>query len=115
MDQTCKPPGRAAPGVGRSLLICDGNDHPTKPSALENQALKGKVCPIALATQCRLTSDLLAEAIEIAASYAINILSAIRLADDEAILAEFRQFDAAVRTARCCAKELQNLQAGRLQ
>jgi Bifunctional DNA primase/polymerase, N-terminal len=37
MDQTYKPPGRAAPGAGRSLLA--GNDHPTKTIALEKQAL----------------------------------------------------------------------------
>jgi len=99
-----RPRGGADRAQELSLLGCrDGSTRKISPS--KNQA----PCPIILSSQCRLTADLLGEAIEFAIVYGVAILAAVREADDEAIVASFRRFDAAARTARQCAEELRSL------
>jgi hypothetical protein len=60
---------------------------------LEPQAPQHSACQIVLASQCKMTSDLLADAIEIANAYGLGILRAVRERDDGAILENFRCFD----------------------
>ena len=95
-----------AAGLTNSSLLAglDGSNHKLPPP--KNQAHEQAACPIAIAAICRLTAGLISEAVEIAMGFGINILAAAREDDDEAILRQFRGFDAAARTARQCAEEL---------
>jgi hypothetical protein len=105
ISETPARAGDAATGAGRSLLE-DRNVQENSQWVLKSQAQNRPASPIIIASHCRLTSDLLAESVEIAMSYGVAILAAAREADDGAILAQFKGFDAATRTARRCAEEL---------
>jgi hypothetical protein len=89
MSQTCEGPacdGDAGTGAGCSLQ--DGrNKSENSQSVSSRQAQNRPPSPIILASQCRLTADLLAESVEIAISYGVAILVAAREADDAAICA----------------------------
>jgi hypothetical protein len=111
VDLTYKPPELGTPGVGDSLLVSDDNGHSIRPTSLRAQELD-RVCPITAGINCRLTADLLAESIEIAIHSGLNILSASRADDDDAIIHYFRTFDVAARTARKCAEELRSYRRG---
>jgi hypothetical protein len=69
------------------------------------------LCPIVSGCRARLLADLLAESVEIAIAYGTGILRAVREADDESAIEQFRDFDAAARCARKCATELRSLLA----
>jgi hypothetical protein len=100
--KTQRPPGEA--GAANEVLL--GRNAFSSVPAPKTQVKRAEACPILLASQCRMTADLLAESTEIAISYGVAILAAVREADDDAILARFKGFDAAARTARACAEEL---------
>jgi hypothetical protein len=82
-------------------------------SALPASADFGVDIP-ALAFAARVRRDLLAESVEILIAEAAPLLGAIRLADDEATVAQFRRVDLAFRTAKACALEIRDTIGGAL-
>jgi hypothetical protein len=105
MAQTNQTPA-GGPGLGNSI---SSNSHTNTLTPARPQAQIRVADPIILASQARMTAELLAESLEIAIGFAVAALTAVHEADDEAIIASFRGFDAAARTARRCAEELRSL------
>jgi hypothetical protein len=111
MTQTNAAPARggSAETGARCSLVATQNSSKNSPQAGRPQALNWPTNPIILASQMRMRADPLAEAIEFALTYGVAVLSAVREGDDDAIIASYRGFDAAARTARQCATELRDL------
>lgn len=74
--------------------------------ATKKQVQLDPAAAVIVAAWSGIALDLLAESVELAIGYGVNILAAIRAGDDAAVLAEFRGFDASARTARHCAERL---------
>src|SRR5262249_16033030 len=88
---SARPQGGAARGV--CSLVANENNPDPKKSSIKNQAERQPSCPILIASQCRLTADLLAECLESAIASGTGILRAVRECDDPGIFDQFRLFD----------------------
>jgi len=107
LQREARPHARRSDADRAGCSLLGGENRPENSPAIQSpQAKRSAACPIILASHCRMTADLLAEAVEFTIHYGAAVLAAVREADDEGILESFRGFDVAARTARQCAEEL---------
>jgi hypothetical protein len=105
-----RPPNGAGAAVDEEMISAASKSPLINSHARSHpQGKKRPADAIILASQCRMTGELLAESIELAIGYGTAILAAILEGDDESIISNFRGFDASARCARRCAEDLRSL------